>query len=100
MKQEGMKFKDKFAIIEDAGNEIIALSFFVQYGIEEVKKVIAENGLRTIEEYTGRETKELNAIKPRICEDYNKLISDLKSPDLTIERVKEILDELSILIKR
>jgi len=80
-------------IIIDSLNQLIAFKRFIGLGINEIKEVIKEAELKTLEEYTNKTTEELNAVQSGVCGKYNSLIKEIKNPDLTLERFKEIMDE-------
>lgn len=81
------------SLINDSVNQLIVFKRFIGLGIDEIKEVIKEAEFKTLEEYTGKTTKELNAVQPGVCEKYNSLIKEIQNPDLTFERFKEIMDE-------
>ena len=67
--------------------------------IEEIKEIIKESGLKTIEDYTGKSTDFLEKIKPGITTEFNALAGRLIKTDLTKDEFIQILKEASQKLK-
>ena len=92
------KINERMAGIQDSiKDSVVQLMCFkmegIRLGIDEIKKIISETELKTLQEYTGRTTEELNAVQPGICEKYNLLIKDIKDPNLNVGRFVQIMEE-------
>lgn len=86
-----------YARIQDAANQLIQFGLFKD--IEQVKKLVAETNLKTLEEYTNKTTAELELVKPGVCARYNELIVELKNPDLSFERFKGMIEEMAVITR-
>jgi len=80
-------------LIIDSVNQLVCFNRFVDSGIKEIRKQISEAKFKTLEEYTGKTTEELNAVQSGVCEKYNSLIKEIKNPDLTFAKFSEIMEE-------
>lgn len=82
-------FESNFVKIEDAGNQLTQFCYFKD--IRQIRKLIAETKLKTLEEYLGKTTAELDSVKPGLCAEYNGLVAELKNPELSSENFQEIM---------
>jgi len=85
-------FERTEAKIQDAANQIIAFRFFGDF--EHTKKLIAETEFKTLEEYTDRTTADLEKVKTGVCGEYNALIMEIQSPNLTREEFDRIVKKV------
>ena len=84
------------SLINEAGNNFVALSWHRHNSIEEIREVIkdmADYYLKKLEDFTGKKTDELDKIKPGICAQYNILMEKLKNPDLKYEDFEKTVNE-------
>ena len=79
------------SIISDAGNQLFA--FRNLDDIEQIKELIKEADLKTLEQYTSLPREKLEFLDHGICDKYDSLIFELKNPNLTYERFEEIMKE-------
>jgi hypothetical protein len=89
--EKPLDLESPLAKIQDAGNQFVGFSFVKDFA--QVKQLIGETKFKTLEEYTGRTTDELDAVRPGVCARYNKLVSDLQNPELTSEQLQAIMKE-------
>lgn len=81
-----------YAKIQDAGNQLMQFRYFQD--IEQIRKLVAGTDFKTLEEYVGKTTTELESVKPGVCVRYNELIAELKNPSLSLERFEEMIKEM------
>jgi hypothetical protein len=75
--------------IVDAGNQILQFKNFDD--IEDIKRLVPEANLQTLEEYTGLKSEELESYKAGVGSEYNTLINLLKNSELTMEEFEDII---------
>lgn len=97
MSHEFPDFNSPLIKIEDAANQL--MHFRMLPDIERAKNEIQKANLRSLEEYTGKTTQELNKAKPGVCEKYNALVEQFKDPNITLERIKELSQEVWNVVK-
>jgi len=78
--------------IVDANGQISQFQF---YEAEQVKEILRNTQLKSLEEYTGRTTEEIEQISPYVSAVYNDLIKELKEGLFDDSRLKEIIQEAS-----
>lgn len=79
------------SVINNAGNQFNAFRNFDD--IEQIKKLIKEADLKTLEQYTSLTRGKLDFLDSGMCDKYDSLILELKNPNLTYERFNEIMKE-------
>lgn len=89
------------SMIKDATNQFFAFKNIEdEEDLRDVLKTIqeGEGGFKTLEQWTGKTTEELNNFRHGICEDYNSLVEKLKNPNLSVSEAKKIGEEVFKLI--
>jgi len=81
-------------LVQDAGNQFKNFNVSRKETIEEIKKQIEKTDFKNLEKYTGKTIEELNKVKPRICEEYDLFIKELKDPKLTMEKYEDIMKRI------
>lgn len=92
--------EDPEHIIADACNQFVWFELHKKRNLEEIKKVILEANLKTLEGYLlekfGEKHKDViekvRQYDQDVFHEYNTLISSLKKPDLAHQEFLEILD--------
>jgi len=93
--------KDAEHIIVDACNQFAWFLLYKKRGLEEIKQVISEANLKTLEGYLAEKfgdahqdiVEKVRQHNPNVFHEYNNLIQSLKNPDLTHQEFLEILDK-------
>jgi len=98
---------DSDHIIVDACNQFSWFELYKKRSLEEIKQVILEANLKTLEGYLTKKFGDMhqNVIEkvrqynPDVFDEYNTLINSLKSPNLTHEEFVEILEKSKAIYK-
>jgi len=93
--------KDSEHIIVDACNQFTWFELYKKRNIEEIKQVILEANLKTLEGYLTEKFGDIHQTiiekvkqdNPGVFHKYNSLIERLKSPNLNYEEYLKILEE-------
>lgn len=87
--------KDIYYVITDRMNHLVQFTFLRRgRTIEEMKGFIRQAELKTLEEYTGKSTKELEKALPGVSATFNDLVCRLKKPNLTLKKLDKILEKV------
>ena len=89
-------YRDIYHFIVNSVSQLAAFRFArrAKKSIAEIREMVKEAELKTLEEYTGRTTAELNDALPGICTRFNSLVEELKSPELSIEQFDKIIAQI------
>ncbi len=78
--------------INDSANQFGAFKYFKNE--QEIKDLIKENPLVSLEDYLSKTTEEIDKEKPGICEKYNDFVKEFMDPNISYDRIKYIINEV------
>ncbi len=84
------------SILSEAKNQIVPFGLMLENednDINFIREIIKESDIRNIEEFLNLSKEEINE-SPELCDEYNKLVKEINDPDISVEKIKEIVDKV------